>query len=183
MKQNPRRTAQRISAAAFSGLLVIGVAVCMICDTAISGGLSWSLIPASAIVFAWLVCFPVVRFWEKGIAGSLAALTVCTLPFLYVLGRLLQNGAVLRIGAPVAVIALVFLWLVFALFWRLRDRRMVAAAVTLLLVIPLGLGINISLSMSIGEPVLDLWDAAQFLAAAVAAAVLLGVERSRRKTE
>ena len=36
----------------FSAMLLIGVMVCLICDIAISGNLTWSLIPASSIAFA-----------------------------------------------------------------------------------------------------------------------------------
>lgn len=174
-------TARRVSAIAFSGLLLTGMGVCAICDLAISGTLTWSLIPISAIVFAWLVCFPVVRFWDKGIVWSLAALTVSIVPFLYILHRLIPGtGLLMPIGVRMAAIAVVYLWVVFGLFRSLKARKMVAAAVALLLVIPLGVSINVCLSRLIAEPLIDLWDAIEFAAAGIAAVVLLAVDRRRK---
>ena len=173
--------AQRISAIAFSGLLLTGMVVCAICDWAISGNLTWSLIPISAIVFAWLVCFPVVRYWDKGIVWTLAALPVSIVPFLYVLHRLIPGtGLLMPIGVRMAAIAMVYLWVVFGLFRGLKARKMLAAAVALLLVIPLGLSVNVCLSRLIAEPVVDLWDATGFAAVGIAAAVLLAVDRRRK---
>ena len=42
----------------FSVILLTGIMVCIICNIAISGNLTWSLIPVSSIVFAWLIFFP-----------------------------------------------------------------------------------------------------------------------------
>ncbi len=47
----------RIVAILYSTALFIAIAVCLICDLAISGVLTWSLIPLSSIAFAW-VDFP-----------------------------------------------------------------------------------------------------------------------------
>lgn len=46
----------------FSTTLLIGLIVCAICDIAISGNLTWSLIPISSIIFAWVVSFPIWNF-------------------------------------------------------------------------------------------------------------------------
>lgn len=42
----------------FSAILLLGILVCVICDVAISGALTWSWYPVSSILFAWLVCVP-----------------------------------------------------------------------------------------------------------------------------
>ena len=53
---------KRIYEILFVILLLIGVAVCTICDIAISGAYTWSLVPVSAIVFAWVALLPIKRY-------------------------------------------------------------------------------------------------------------------------
>lgn len=142
----------------FSTALAIGVVVCAICDVAISGAFTWSLIPISSIIFAWVVCFPVIILGKRGIAGSLAALSIFIFPYLYILGELVKVREVFSIGVAVSVISLVYLWLVFAVFRRLRARRMRALGIAFLVTIPFMLAINVALSGMIGEPVVDVWD-------------------------
>lgn len=51
----------------FSVTLLIGIIVCLICNIAISGNLTWSLIPVSSIVFAWGISFPSIILGKRGI--------------------------------------------------------------------------------------------------------------------
>jgi len=142
----------------YSAALVTGMAVCAICDMAISGTFTWSLIPISSILFAWVVSFPVIILGKRGIAGSLAALSVFVFLYLYILGELVEVREVFSIGAAVSVIAILYLWILFAVFHRLRTRRMRALGVAFLITIPFMLAVNVFLSVRIGEPVIDVWD-------------------------
>ena len=54
----------------FSAALLIGIMVCLICNIAISGNLTWSLIPAGSIVFAWAVCFPSMILGRRGSSSA-----------------------------------------------------------------------------------------------------------------
>lgn len=54
----------------FLTTLLIGLIVCAICDIAISGNLTWSLIPISSIIFAWVVSFPVMILGKKEVSSS-----------------------------------------------------------------------------------------------------------------
>ena len=85
---NRRATSFRnILAIAFSLLLLVGMVVCLICDIAISGKFTWSLYPISSILFAWVVMVPFVKCGRKGLLGSLVALSIFIIPFLYVTMR------------------------------------------------------------------------------------------------
>lgn len=91
--------------------------------------------------------------------GSLIALSVFSVPYLYLLSRILDVKGVFSLGAVMAVIAIVFLWIGAAVFRGLGKSRMPAAlGFTFLLGIPLLFIINGVLSKMIAEPVLDLWD-------------------------
>lgn len=60
----------------FSATLLIGILVCAICDIAISGTFTWSLIPISSIIFAWVISFPITILGKRGIIGSLLSLSL-----------------------------------------------------------------------------------------------------------
>lgn len=155
--------------------MAIGIIVCCICDVAITGKLTWSLITFNSIMFAWIISFPVILLGKKGI---LIALTVCSIfvfPFLYILGALIEVREVFAIGAVMAVIALVFFWGIYALFKHFKESKMLSAGFAFLLAIPFTLLVNISLSKMVGEPVIDIFDVISgFVLLIVAAAFFFG---------
>ena len=72
------------------------------------------------------------------------------------LSRLLKsNGNILAAGAPTAALSVVFLWSVFALFKRLKTRKRLASAASLLLAVPTCLLINLVLSKLFFLPVIS----------------------------
>lgn len=143
----------------FSATLLIGIMVCLICNIALSGNLTWSLIPVSSIVFAWVVSFPGIVLGKRGIIVSLISLSIFIVPYLFLLGSLIKVKEVFSIGAVVAVTSIVFLWIIAAVFIRIgKERKLVALGTTFLLTIPFMIIINVILSKMIDEPVLDVWD-------------------------
>lgn len=152
-----------------SAAFIIGIMVCAICDIAISGAFTWSLIPISSIVFAWVVSFPVTLLGKRGIVGGLVALSVFIFLYLYLLSELVGVREVFSIGAAVSVISVLYLWFIFAVFCRMKARKMKAVGITLLLSIPFLLAVNVTLSKMIGEPVIDVWDVLSVFVLLVAA--------------
>lgn len=143
----------------FSAALLIGIMVCLICDIAISGKLSWSLIPASSIVFAWVISFPGIMLGKRGIIASLISLSIFTLPYLFLLGRLIKVEEVFSVGTGVALVSIIYLWMIVAVFARMGLRRKFAAwGTTFLMGIPFIFAVNLILSKTIAEPVVDVWD-------------------------
>lgn len=142
----------------FSITLLIGLLVCAICDIAISGDLTWSLIPISSIIFTWVVSFPFIILGRKGIRGSLISVSIFIIPYLYILKDIIKVNAIFSVGSIMAIISIVYLWLLFMIFNRLRERKLVATGITFLLSIPFMLIINIILSTMISEPIIDVWD-------------------------
>ncbi|MDE7206143.1 MAG: hypothetical protein K2N90_03110, partial [Lachnospiraceae bacterium] len=139
--------------------LLIGIIVCLICDLAISGHFTWSCIPFASIAFTWVILFPSMKLGKKGIAASLLSLSIFVIPYLYLLSSLIKVRTVFSIGAITAVIAIVFLWLIFAVFYRIgKTRKPAAFGITFLLAIPFAIIINIILSEKMATPVFDVWD-------------------------
>ena len=100
----------------YTALMLTGIVICVICNYAVSGKLTWSLIPLATIVYAWAISIPIIYHGKKGIWESLVSLSIFTLPFLYVLSLLVSTKAVFSLGALMAVAALVYVWIVYALF-------------------------------------------------------------------
>lgn len=163
-----------ITAAAFSASLLLAIAVCIICDMAITGHLTWSLYVISSCIFTWLVFFPLVKKGIKGIRLCLVSLSVLIIPFLFVLSRIIgENPFMMPISIRASLFSIVWLWFVYLLFIKLRDKKLYAAAYALLSSIPLSLAINISVSLILGEPVLDAGDLLSYILTLLLAGALL----------
>jgi len=153
---------QSILAAIFSISILLGIFVVSIVDVAISGTFTWSLIPISASVFAWLVGFPALKFGVKGIIASLIAFSLFIVPFLYVLDHVINrligdNAPIFSMGVRIAPGSIVFLWIAFLLFKKCRTRKLLALAVLALLASPLSLFTNVMIAGALGQPWFDVW--------------------------
>ncbi len=167
---------QNIWTASFSGSLLLGIVVCAICDIAISGTFSWSRYPITAILFAWLVFVPLVKYGRKGIPGSLTILSVLIVPFLYVISRIVGDHLILTIGTRISLYSIAYLWCVYLIFRKSKGRTMLAAAVSLLLTIPLCIIINIRLAKILSISPFDGWDLLSFAIIAVIATALFVID-------
>jgi len=143
----------------FSITLLVGIMVCLICNIAISGNLTWSLIPVSSIVFAWAISFPGIILGKRGFIVSVISLSIFIIPYLFLLSRLIRVKEVFSVGAVTAVISIVFLWIIVALFSRIgKEKKLIAFGITFLSAIPFVLIVNAVLSKMIAEPLFDVWD-------------------------
>ncbi len=142
----------------YSVVLFLGILVCSICDVAITGELTWSSITLSSIIFTYVISFPIVILGKKGITGSLIALSIFLIPYLYLLGILINVSAVFTIGWRMSLISIVYLWIIFFVSCRLHARKFRAAGISVLLAIPLTICINVTLSKLLSEPRADIWD-------------------------
>lgn len=146
----------------FSTSLLIGIVVCIICDLAITRGLTWSLIPISSILFTWAIVFPAVMAGRRGIFRSLVIslviLSILIIPFLYVLSIILKVKAVFSIGAVMSVFSILLLWILAGFFYRFGNRKLFATGLSLLLIIPFDFITNFTLSKMLSEPRDYVWD-------------------------
>lgn len=166
----------------FSVTLLIGVMVCLICNLAISGNLTWSLIPVSSIVFAWVISFPNIILGKRGIIVGLISLSVFIVPYLFLLSNLVKVKEVFSVGAVMAVASIVFLWIIAAVFRRIgRTRKLVALGTSFLLTIPFVFIINVMLSKMIAEPILDIWDMLSVFILLISAFISFICDYARKK--
>lgn len=161
--------------------MVIGILVCCICDIAISGTLTWSLIVLSSILFTWIASFPVILLGKKGVLVSMIAVSIFIVPFMYILSILTKVNEVFRIGAIMSMISLVFLWIIYILYYHLKERKLLATGIAFLFAIPFTFLINSTLSKMIDEPLIDIWDILSvFILLIIAVAFIIG-DDARKK--
>ena len=162
-------------------VMVIGILVCSICDVIVSGTPTWSLIVLVSVVIAWIASFPVLLLGKRGVTAAMIAVSIIIAPFMYILSVLIKVSGVFRIGATMSVISLVFLWSIYLLFHRLKERKRLAAGLTFLSAIPFTFLINSILSKMIGEPAVDTWDIVSVLILLITAiAFFIGDYRRKR---
>ena len=125
-----------------SGTFLLSAAVCWVCDTALNRALSWSLIVDLSLLLAWVVLLPLLTARRHALPLALGALSAAILPYLNLLGRLLGDPRVFRFGLPIVPAAALYLWAAWAVWRRLRRRRLSAAGTVLLLTAALSLFIN-----------------------------------------
>lgn len=155
--------------------MVIGILVCCICDIAISGTLTWSLIVLSSILVTWIASFPVILLGKKGVLVAMIAISILVIPFMYILSILIKVNEIFSIGTIMSIISLIFLWIVYVLYYRLKERKLLATGITFLFAIPFTILINSTLSKMIGEPAIDIWDILSvFILLIVAVAFFIG---------
>ena len=148
---------------------------------AISGTLTWSLITLSSILITWIASFPVILLGKKGVLVAMVAISILILPFMHILSILIKVNEVFNIGAIMSIYTLVFLWIIYILYYRLKERKLLATGITFLFAIPFTLLINITLSKLIGEPVIDVWDILSvFILLIVSVAFIIG-DYARKK--
>ena len=171
-----------IISALFSIIFLIGIMVCCICDLAITGSLSCSLIPMVSIVFAWVISIPGIMFGKKGIRKSLISLSVFIIPYIYLLSRILKVKNLFQVGAAISLTSLAFLWIIFAVFCRIgKTRKLAALGMTVLLLVPWLTIINILLFKMIGASVFDVWDLMTVFILLVLAAVFFICDCAKKK--
>lgn len=138
--------------------MAIALAVCCICDVAICGTLTWSLITLSSILVTWMVSFPITLLGKKGILVSMIAISVLVIPFMYILSVLIKIDKIFIIGSIMSAITIIFMWILYFIFCKLKDRKLLATGIAFFIAIPFTLIINITLSRLIGEAMIDIWD-------------------------
>ncbi len=145
--------------AAISALSFLGIAICIICDFAITGRLTWSLFPVSSLVYFWLVTIPAIVCSKRRILGSLVLVSLLTIPFLFVLEKIIGiNRLIMPLATPIFIITMVYLWVAYLMIGRTKWPKYIAVAGTFFAGLPVSLGVNFIISKHIGEPIIDIWD-------------------------
>lgn len=97
--------------------------VCLICNFAVSGELSWSRIVLASLIAAWGILTPLFQAQKKRICKSLLALSLMIFPYLAVLNVLLQVPLLRTMGMCIAVAALLGIWGLYGILTHIWSRK------------------------------------------------------------
>ena len=161
--------------------MAIAIMVCFICDISIFGTLGWSLITLSSILVAWIISFPVILLGKRGIVVSIVAFSILVIPFLYVISALIKVKSVFSIGVPMAVISIIFIWMVYFLYRKLKERKLLATGIVFLILIPISFLINAILSKMLGIALIDIGDIMSVFSILIIAFAFIMGDYAKRK--
>ncbi len=155
--------------------------ICILCDLAVFGTLTWSRYPIAALIFTGVVLSPLLHRGAKGIRSCLILLSLAIVPFLFALAAFLQRPPLfLPIGLRMAAVGLAFFWSVYWVLHLLARRRMLALALCTLLAAFVCVAVDLILSRLIQTPFLDGWDLFTIAVFLCAAAFFLWLDQKTR---
>ncbi len=96
------------------------------------------------------------------------------------ISKLVGNHLIMPIGIRMSLFSIAYLWCVYLIFRRLKERKILAAAFSLLLAVPLCIIINISLAEILSASSFDIWDILSVAIIIVSATVLFVIDYFKR---
>ena len=166
-----------------SALSFLGITICMICDFAITGRLTWSLFPVSSLVYAWLIITSSIIYSRKGVLVALILISLLTIPFLFVLEKIIGiNGLIMPLATPVFIITMLYLWMVYLMIGRTKYPKYITVALSFLAGIPLSFGINYIVSMRTGDAIIDIWDIPAYVVLFILSGLIYGYGYIRNRS-
>ena len=157
--KNKLRDLYKMLAIIFSAALLLGNVVCVICNFAINGTLTWALFPISASLFLWPVMLPVLLMQKKGVFISLILFSLLLIPFLFALEKIIGiPSLIMPMGTRISIISLCYLWIIAVLYAKTRLNPFMTTALVLLIGIPVSVWINRVVADYTGQVGTDVWD-------------------------
>lgn len=109
----------------------IAIGTCIIVNYAIDQRITWAAYPILSVPVGWLIVTPTL--FRKYI-GSLCALTLSVIPFLYLLERITPvPDWFYPIGLPAAIAGIVVIWVIYLLFRYIKMSLWYKFAITVFL--------------------------------------------------
>lgn len=162
-------------AMAISAISILGIVVCLICNFAITGNLTWAWFPISSLVYLWLVTMPLIAWGKRGVCTTLISISLLTIPFLLVLEKIIGiDKLIMPIGLPVFIAAVIYLWAVYLIIDKTKWPKYIAIAVSIISGSALLFGINYIVSKQTGEPITDIWDIISYCILIIISTVIFG---------
>ena len=172
MKQNKKKK-QLLILMIYTMIMISGAIISYICDITTSGKMTWSLIVISSIIFTFLSSSPIILCLKKGFLMALIIFSILIIPFIYTLSIIINVDALFNIGLAMAIISLIYIWLIYLIFIKFKNRLNLAIGLLLMISIPFSLTINIVLSIMLNIAIIDIWDILNILSLLVISIFLI----------
>lgn len=178
--QKKSKFIRTIIAYSLYGTFFAAILSCSITNIAISGRLTWALIPIASCIFASLLTFPVLSFGKKGQIITLAILSIDIIPFLHILSAIIGTRMIVTIGTAPAAAGIIYIWVIFAFCKIFARKPLLIIAISVLCAVPLNIFINYYLYTVIKEPIVDSWDILSYSILLLASCTLFAVHFARK---
>ena len=97
-------------------LTIINTGVNLAIDFLINAGLTWSLYPIYSIIFAWLLCTPLL-FKHERLAVWLGVFSILLMPYLFLMDMVFpQSTWFVPIALPISLGTITFIWICYVAY-------------------------------------------------------------------
>lgn len=159
-KQNSKKIIKLISVFLLLGSFIASI-VSLICDYLINKIFSWSLIVVLSIALGLIIIIPLLKSQQNYIKKSLMIITVIIIPYLAGLSLILNESLIIKIGIPISIVSIIYLWLTYLIFkiiYKHKHMLFLFIGIALLLLIPLPIIIIFISSLWVNTVKLNIWD-------------------------
>ncbi|MGO4937512.1 helix-turn-helix domain-containing protein [Fundicoccus sp. Sow4_H7] len=159
-------------------ILLVVVLASVLIDFLTIGHLTWSAIVLISVGFAWGSIIPIFLVKNQPVLTSMVTLSILTIPYLYLLDKVLRlDGILIRIAIPVAVAAYIYLWGIYIAYRYLDFTWIRIGMVAAFGAVALSTVINLILRMNIETPFFTFWNIFTIVIFAAIGAGLVYYER------
>jgi len=108
--------------------------VCLIVDFAMNKGVTWASYTLITVPFGWIITVPLLLAKKHRILLSLIAVTVTTIPFLFMLDKITPvRDWAYGISLPVAILSFIISWPVYFMFRYVKISYWYKSAIAVFL--------------------------------------------------
>ncbi|WP_049660428.1 helix-turn-helix domain-containing protein [Bacillus sp. FJAT-27231] len=181
---NKRKSVDLIAKMTITVICLLSILVCMICDVAVSGHLTWSRYPVASMIFVWLIIVPLFHFKRNKVRKALFSLSIFITPFLFALNQIMGGTKLLLpLGIPLSLIVVCYIWGIYLLFTTEKMTRWTLASISIVTGIPLGITIDSVISKFVNQPIMDVWDLLSYGMLVIAAMITFFIGRKGKQLE
>jgi len=142
---NKRMDARLRAFVILTALCLLAALTCLICDLALHQRYTWFPLVLASLTFGWSICILPIAVKKYPVRLALLSLTLWSFPYLLLVSWLIRQPLVWRISIWLVPISAGYIWGVYALFLKLKNRKWLAAGLACLLTVPFAAAINATL--------------------------------------
>lgn len=162
--------------------LIISMIICLICDYVLYDSFSWSLVVSASCILSWFIILPFFKSKRDKVKSVTISITLSIIPYLFVLSILLKNNLIFSLGSIIAVLSIIYIWILYYLYTKMKHKKFKATGMAFLLLIPLSLSINHIANYFIGPDPFEVFNAIiNTISAIIVALVCFSMSKKRNE--
>ena len=122
--------------------LIISIIICLICDYVLYNSFSWSLVVCASCILSWLIILSIFKSKKNRFKSVIISITLSIIPYLFTLSIILENNLIFSLGSIFAILGIVYIWILYYLYIKMKHKKFKITGIAFLLLIPLSFSIN-----------------------------------------